>query len=79
MNICMCCGTKMKRTLTVEREYVDGKNIVILNAPVDMCFECNEEYYTAEVYEKIESIKDQMMTKLEESTETTMVVEFDKF
>ena len=53
---CTHCANDLKEIIGVHKEYLNGKCIVITNTPILFCKNCSEEYFSAEVFDRISDI-----------------------
>lgn len=62
---CIYCGNDFEEIIGVHKEYLDGKCIVITNTPILFCKSCSEEYFSAEVSDRISEIINSININLE--------------
>lgn len=79
MNIlnCVYCGTKLKNIIGVQKEYLDGKVIVIDNAPLVMCEHCMEEYIPPDTMDVINKILSYYHSKITDNIDGNPVIRVD--
>ena len=71
---CMKCGKTAYKSTTTEAIELDFGVLVIRNIPCYKCEECDEIFYTGDVAEKIEKVKDMVKQLMQEIT----VIDFEK-
>lgn len=64
---CTHCANDLKEIIGVHKEYLNGKCIVITNTPILFCKNCSEEYFSAEVFDRIIDIIDSINSDSENS------------
>lgn len=73
---CLYCGNTFEEINGVHKEYLSGKSIIITNTPILFCKTCSEEYFSAEVSDKIIDIINSINTELE--NEDTIFKDYKK-
>ena len=71
---CMNCGKDAYKSTTTEAIELNFGVLVIRNIPCYKCEECDEIYYTGDVAEKIERIKEMVKQLMQEIT----VIDYEK-
>lgn len=78
MRNCVYCGNELKNFIGTQKEYIDGKTIIINNVPLVRCSDCNEEYITPEIMDIINKIV-LSFSEEELNKEDNIIVDFNEF